>query len=183
MARKTRPHTLTDIIAARRERVILRGEWLGLLLRAALLALAGWLLVTQVFLIAQNTGVGMFPALKDGDLMIAFRLQGEYAKGDVIAYRAEGQRHVGRIVAGAGDAVAMDAEGTLTVNDAVQTGEILYPTYPRGEGEAYAVTVPEGCVYVLGDYRTQTLDSRDFGPVALDAVEGKVITILRRRGL
>jgi len=43
--------------------------------------------------------------------------------------------------------------------------------------------VPEGCVYILGDYRTQSEDSRDFGAVPLEAVEAKVITLLRRRSL
>ena len=68
------------------------------------------------------------------------------------------------------------------MNGTPQSGEILYPTYPK-EGMEYPYRVPEGTVFVLGDYRTQTEDSRDFGPVSLDDVEGKVITILRRRGI
>ena len=46
-----------------------------------------------------------------------------------------------------------------------------------------SLTVPENHVFILGDYRTQTVDSRDFGPVPMECVAGKVITILRRRGL
>ena len=38
-------------------------------------------------------------------------------------------------------------------------------------------------MFLLGDYRTQTLDSRDFGAISMENVEGKVITLLRRRGL
>lgn len=180
---KKKKQSFADIIAARRERLIIREGYVSLFMRMIVLAAAGYLLFTQVFLVAQNTGLGMFPALKDGDLMIIFRLQQDYAKNDVIAYQAEGGRYVGRIAAAAGDVVMMDEEGVLTVNDAVQSGEILYPSYPREGGMAYPYTVPEGCVFVMGDYRTQTLDSRDFGAIELERVEGKVITILRRRGL
>jgi len=38
-------------------------------------------------------------------------------------------------------------------------------------------------VFILGDYRTQSEDSRDFGAVPLDDIAGKVITVLRRRSL
>ena len=95
-------------------------------------------LFTQVFLVAQNSGLGMFPALKDGDLMVVFRLQRDYAKNDVVTYRAEGRRYVGRIAAAAGDEVDMDEDGNLTVNGALQTGEILYPTYAGEDGPAAA---------------------------------------------
>ena len=183
MGKKKKKTTFSEIIAARRERLIIRDGYLGLLFRVALLAAAGWLLFTQVFLVTQNAGLGMFPALKDGDLMVVFRLQRDYAKNDVVTYRAEGRRYVGRIAAAAGDEVDMDEDGNLTVNGALQTGEILYPTYAGEDGPAYPYTVPEGCVFLLGDYRTQTLDSRDFGAISMENVEGKVITLLRRRGL
>ena len=182
MARR-KPRTLSDVIARRREHIALRDGYLSLIVRVLALAAAACLLFTQVFLVAQNSGLGMFPALKDGDLMVVFRLQRDYAKNDVVTYRAEGRRYVGRIAAAAGDEVDMDEDGNLTVNGALQTGEILYPTYAGEDGPAYPYTVPEGCVFLLGDYRTQTLDSRDFGTISMENVEGKVITILRRRGL
>lgn len=181
--RRRRKQSFAGIIAERRERLVIREGYLSLIARVLVLAAAGALLFTQVFLVAQNTGLGMFPALKDGDLMIVFRLQRDYAKNDVLAYRQEDGRYVGRVVAAAGDVVMLDEDGALTVNDAAQSGDILYPSYPREGGFAYPYTVPEGCVFLMGDYRTQTLDSRDFGAIPLERVEGKVITILRRRGL
>ena len=153
-----------------------------MLIRIVLLAAAGWLLLTQVFLITQVSGNGMFPALKDGDLVFAFRLQQEYAKKDVVVYEVDGQEYIGRIAARGTDVVTLDDSGTLLVNGTVQSGEILYPTYAEGELE-YPYVVPEGCVFVLGDYRTQTVDSRTLGAVPMGDVRGKVITILRRRGL
>lgn len=124
----------------------------------------------------------MFPAMKDGDLIIGFRLQQTYMKDDVVVYTVNGEPHVGRIAARAADVVTLDDSGTLLVNGTAQGGEIIYPTYAK-ENFEYPYTVPENQVFILGDYRTQTADSRDFGAVSMENVKGKVITILRRRGL
>lgn len=174
--------TISSIITARRNRALDRQGYWSLLLRILFLALAGWVMFTQVFLITQVRGNAMFPAVKDGDLVIAFRIQQEYAKNDVVVYTVDGETHIGRIVARATDTVMLDDSGKLLVNGTNQTGEILYPTYAK-EGLTYPYLVPEDHLFLLGDYRTQTEDSRDFGPIPLKQVQGKVITILRRRGL
>lgn len=174
--------TPAQIIANRRNRVLDARGYVSLIFRLIFLAAAGWILFTQVFYIGQTSGNGMFPAVKDGDLMIGYRLQGEYAKNDVVVYTHGGETYVGRILARATDVVTLDESGTLLVNGTAQSGEILYPTYPK-EGLQYPYRVPEGHVFILGDYRTQTEDSRDFGPIPLENLQGKVITILRRRGL
>ena len=77
---------------------------------------------------------------------------------------------------------SLKVRGGLTVNGVSQGGEITFPTYPRDNAE-YTAVIPEGTLFVLGDHRTDTQDSRDYGPIPLDSVEGKVISILRRRGL
>ncbi|MGN0405224.1 MAG: signal peptidase I [Bariatricus sp.] len=150
--------------------------------RIILLAVTGYLLFTQVFLITQASGNGMFPAVKDGDLLVGFRPQKSFLKNDVVIYEMDGKVQIGRILAQETDVVMMDDTGTLLVNGTVQNGEILFPTYAK-EGIEYPYTVPEGCVFILGDYRTQAKDSRDFGCVKLEDVKAKVITILRRRAL
>ena len=78
--------------------------------------------------------------------------------------------------------VLLDDSGELRVNGTLHTGEIPYATYPA-EGLTYPYTVPEGCLFLLCDHRTQGRDSRHFGAVPEDSVAGKVITLLRRRGL
>lgn len=174
--------TIADVITRRRNRAIDRNGYISLVLRIITLALVGWILLTQVFLITQAVGNDMFPAVKDGDLIIGYRLQKEYVKDDVVVYTVNGEQHVGRIAARETDVVTLDDSGTLLVNGTAQGGEIVYPTYAKEELE-YPYTVPAGQVFILGDYRTQTQDSRDFGPVDTGNIEGKVITILRRRGL
>ncbi len=157
-------------------------DFLRLLLRLAVIAAAVLLLFGRVFLLCQMKGTDMFPSVKDGDLLLAYRMHKDYRKNDVVIYKAEGIRRVGRIVAREGDRVLITKDGYLRVNGTVQRGEILYPTESRsGEEEIY--TVPRKSVFILGDYRTEARDSRDFGPVAVKQVEGKLITVLRRRGI
>ena len=159
-----------------------RQDIVSLLVRIVVIVVCAWVLFTQVFLLTQAKGSGMFPAVKDGDLLICYRLQKTYAKNDVVVYTQGGKLRVGRILGREGDLIALDDSGTLVVNGAVQSGEILYPTYAK-DALSYPFTVPENSVFILGDYRTQSEDSRDFGAVSMDNVEAKVITLLRRRSL
>ena len=87
-----------------------------------------------------------------------------------------------RVFLDPGDVVLLDDSGELRVNGTLHTGEIPYATYPA-EGLTYPYTVPEGYLFLLCDHRTQGRDSRHFGAVPEDSVAGKVITLLRRRGL
>ena len=180
--KKKKPESSAKAIAARLEDARFRTELLQLAGRLLIIALAAWIMFSKVLLITQAKGQNMFPSVKDGDLVIAFRMQKEYAKGDIVVCTVNGERYVGRIAANQTDNVGMDESGALSVNGTVQSGEIIYPTFARGPLE-YPFHVPEGCVFLLGDYRTGAEDSRDFGPVPYSQVEGKVITILRRREL
>ncbi|NLU36762.1 MAG: signal peptidase I [Clostridiales bacterium] len=173
---------ISEVIKDRRTKLALRKGYISLLWRIILLAIAGYLLLNYVFIITQVSGNDMFPAVKDGDLIIGFRLQQTYLKNDVVVYRMNGERFIGRVAARGSDVVAMNDSGTFLVNGTTQGGEILYPTYPK-EGLEYPYQVPGGHIFILGDYRTQARDSRDFGAVPLKDIEGKVITIIRRRGL
>ena len=174
--------SISQVIRRRRNKLAIKDGYVSLLVRILVLTILGYLIFTQVFLLSRTIGNEMFPAVKDGDLIIGFRLQDYYEKNDVITYKVNGQRKVGRFLAREGDVVNMDDSGTLRINGTVQSGEIMYPTYAKDEVE-YPYTVPEDHVFVLGDYRTQTIDSRDFGAIPMEDVEGKVITLLRRRGL
>lgn len=182
MGRRNRAESPLQTIRRRKLSVRNRRDFAALGLRLCAMAAALWLVFSQVFLLHRNQGLGMFPAVKDGDLILAYRLHRDYSKGDVVVYRLDGQLQLGRIAACGTDVVMMDDSGSLQVNGSQQNGEILYPTYAR-ENSVYPLRVQEGMVFVLGDYRTQTRDSRDFGPIPLDDIQGKVITLVRRRGL
>ncbi|MDR7871445.1 MAG: signal peptidase I [Tissierellaceae bacterium] len=174
--------SISQVIKKRRNKLAIKEGYVSLLIRIIILSILGYLIFTQVFLLSRTKGNEMFPAIKDGDLLIVFRLQQHFEKNDVITFKVNGERKVGRYIARENDFISMDDTGTLRINGTVQSGEIMYPTYEK-EGIEYPYEVPKNHVFILGDYRTQTIDSRDFGPIPMDNVEGKVITILRRRGL
>ncbi len=97
------------------------------------IAVTGFLLFTQVFLATQASGNDMFPAVKDGDLLIGFRLQKELSKNDIVIYETEGRQRVARI-GKENDAITLDDTGSLLVNGTVQGNEILSDLCKGGDG-------------------------------------------------
>ena len=114
---------------------------LSLLTRLAAAAAALTVLLGVVLLVTQAEGQDMFPAVKDGDLLIAYRLQRRWAQDDLVLYRQEGVLRLGRVAAVGGDVVMLEEDGTLRVNGTLHAGEVLYPTYPAG-----GVTYPYTCL-------------------------------------
>lgn len=182
MSKKRKMQDIETVIQRRKENLNIKLGYKDLLVRVVFLVAVVYVLFHCVFLVTQAKGNDMFPAVKDGDLVLVFRLHQDYQKNDVVAYEVDGELHIGRILARETDVVTLDESGTLLVNGTVQTGEILFPTYPK-EKLVYPYKVPEGEVFILGDYRTQATDSRDYGSISYNNVKGKVITILRRRGI
>jgi len=129
----------------------------------------------------RNTDPDMFPKVIDGDLVLFYRLDKEYASGDLVVLDFQGQRQVRRVVARAGDTVDISSEG-LIVNGSLQIEPAIYQSTLRyREGISYPVTLKEGQIFVLGDTRANATDSRLYGPVDSKDTLGTVITIIRRR--
>lgn len=126
----------------------------------------------------------MNPAIKDGDLVIFYRhSKNSYAPQDVIILDHNGQRQARRVVATAGDIVDITENG-LVINGAMQQEpEIFQRTQRYQDGINFPLTVPEGHVFVLADRRVDATDSRIYGTVGIDDTLGKVITVIRRRGI
>lgn len=177
-------HPLADVseqIRKKRYRLATRRGYLELVKNIGIMAVLLWFALSQVFFITSASGTDMYPAILDGDIVLGYRLDKRYLKNDVVVCNVQGKEVIGRIVAREGDSVDITDEGTLFVNGTQQTGEIAFPTDPGKQ--TYPYTVPKGCVYLLGDYRTNTTDSRDFGPVSTADIKAKVVSIFRRRGI
>lgn len=177
-------HPLMDVsaeIRKKRYRLATKRGYLDLAKNGLIMALLVVIAFTQVFYITVASGTDMYPAVLDGDIVIGYRLDQKYLKNDVVVCTVDGQKVIGRIVAREGDSVNITKDGVLFVNGTEQTGEIAFPTEPGKQ--TYPYTVPEDCVYLLGDYRTKTTDSRDFGPVEVKDIKAKVVSIFRRRGI
>jgi signal peptidase I len=151
--------------------------------KLGIVCLALWSIFTFVFGIRQMHGETMYPRLRDGDLILYNRMERNYAIGDVVVFKVGTSTCVARIVAQGGDVVDVDDKGDLLVNGNIQEEEIFYETEADPLGVSYPYTVDEDSYFMLSDFRTNTTDSRSFGAVSVNDFCGKVITILRRRGI
>lgn len=158
-------------------------KWLKLFGKIGFFILVIFLVTQYVFGFYYLRSNAMFPALRDGDLIISYKLE-TAVKNDVVLYKTDEGRKVGRIVATAGDTVAFSTSGELLVNGCVSTEEIFYATTEATNSDiTYPYTVPENSVFILNDYRSADFnDSRTLGAISLDKLDGKAFFIFRRRG-
>jgi signal peptidase I len=155
--------------------LIARRLFVPLILALALLLAVFWVAFTPV----RIEGDSMLPVLRDGDRVLVTRGYTQPARGDVVRILdfsprdKAGPRVIKRVVALPGDAVQV-VSGRAFVNRAATdiTENLIISESDVSVGE---IVVPPGHVYVLGDNRPVSLDSRFFGPVPLDAVSGKVV--------
>ena len=127
-------------------------------------------------------GTSMEDTLKTGDRIAVSKfisLLGNYHRGDMITFTLEyiddsmsikGKKVIKRII-------AVDNEHLEIISGAVYiNGELLEEPYAGGiMMEEVDIIVPEGYVYVLGDNRGDSVDSRTLGPILRESITGKVI--------
>ena len=154
-----------------------------LFLKIAVIIVIFILLFTFMFGIHRNRDPSMQPAIKDGDVVISYRLDKKYAAGDCAVVKYEGETQFRRVIAVKGDTVDFTEEG-LTINGALQQEASIYEdTLPYKDGITFPVKLKDGEIFVLGDSRGNATDSRIYGPVKVKDTLGKAILILRRRGI
>ena len=137
--------------------------------------------------IAVVDGSSMVPTLQNGDrlLMCSNLLRPTFRKGDVVVVHEQDfeSRYtlVKRVIATEGETVDIDFESGIVYVD----GEALEEPYVNtptnlDEGMVFPATVPEGCVFVMGDNRNNSKDSRDpeVGFVDQREIFGKALLIL-----
>lgn len=152
------------------------------LMKICLWGVVFFVILTYVMGFHRETGNSMFPSIKDGDLCILYKLE-ESHTNDVVLYKtADGKNRLGRIVAVGEQEVNFPEEGGYTVNDYQPSEEITYETYRAEKSDIkYPVALDKDEYFILNDYRSDTSDSREYGVVKKEDIEGKLIFILRRR--
>lgn len=120
-------------------------------------------------------GDSMEPTLHSGELVMYLRTVRNYRKGDVVSVRIpSGEYYVKRIIAMEGDTIDL-RDGRVYLN-----GELLEEAYVSGstrspEGAVrYPLRLQEGQVFVMGDNREVSMDSRNFGVVGTGQIKGKL---------
>ena len=158
-------------------------EWMQALVCSVLVVV---LLFTFVVRLIGVDGHSMVPTLQDGDRLLVLNamLDNDYEYGDIVVLRKDTfleEPIVKRVIATEGQTVDIDFTAGAVYVDGQLLGEdyIRQPTYLE-EGLEFPVTVPEGCVFVMGDNRNDSDDSRDpeLGPVDTRQILGRAVFLL-----
>jgi signal peptidase I len=125
----------------------------------------------------------MKPSLSNGNVALFFRLNKTYGRNDIVILHSPDDEKllIKRIIAVAGDQIDIDNKtGTLLVNKIAQDDDLIIgKTYSREGGAGFPLTVPNGCVFILGDNREVSLDSRDFGCININKIVGTVFFVIK----
>lgn len=166
----------------RRRRRALR----SFLFRLLALVLVVYVLFFHIVGVTIMPNEDMVPRLDAGDLLLYYRLERSPQIQDIAVIRRadSGRQYVLRVIARPGDTVEITDERGLSVNgNTLSEPYIYYPTKPYMDQIEFPIVLGEGEYFVLADYRNGGEDSRYFGPVTQDEIEGIVITVLRRNNL
>lgn len=129
-------------------------------------------------------GVSMFPYLQDKSLILVYKLQyvsKNPERGDVVVFKhSETQDYIKRVIGLPGETVTVRGgkvyiNGTLLNESYLDETVVTQPEATIREGVPYKV--PTNQYVLLGDNRQNSTDSREFGAVAKEFIEGRAVTV------
>ena len=126
--------------------------------------------------VLQIVGESMTPSLYEGEIIVAPKGTA-FGKGDVIAFYYNNKILVKRVIANPGEWVNIDEDGNVFIND-VPLDEPYVSEKALGDCNiTLPYQVPDGKIFVMGDHRATSSDSRNtaVGCVAEEQIVGKVI--------
>ena len=152
--------------------------------RAVVIAVVAALLIRQFVLETfQVQGFSMQPTLQNNERLLVNKFIYDFTKpkiGQIIVFLpplpGATQDFVKRVIAVGGDTVDM-RNGIVYVDGVRQPEPWLPPAYRDNDTLPQPVTVPRGDVWVLGDHRAASEDSRIFGPVPISRIRGEAILV------
>lgn len=136
----------------------------------AILVATLWLPVLQIY------GSSMTPTMQNGDIVFTLKTS-DFRNGDVLAFYYNNKILVKRVIACPGEWVDIKSDGTVFVNNQqISEPYITDPAYGDTNIEL-PYQVPDGKLFVMGDHRSTSVDSRNtaVGCVAQEQVVGKII--------
>jgi signal peptidase I len=124
-------------------------------------------------------GTSMMPSLDDQERIFVnkyvYRLE-PIQRGDIVVFRYPrdpSKSFIKRVIGLAGDTIRIEA-GEVFVNGRALEEDYVPPAY--SDQRSYSeIVVPPNSYFVLGDHRTMSNDSRDFGPVNIGYIYGKAV--------
>lgn len=139
-------------------------------------AAAAVIISTFFITFLQIRGTSMEPTINEGDLLITNHST-KFAEGDILAFYYNNKVLLKRVIAGPGDWVDMDDNGLVAVNGHVIREEYVKELSLGQTDIVFPYQVPEGGHFVLGDHRSESIDSRSntIGVVTDEQVIGQVL--------
>lgn len=163
-------------------------RFISFLVMVAIVVVGAWLLRAFVVEPFQIPSASMEETIMTGDMVFAEKITYNFEDpqpGDVVVFsdpQVPSRTLIKRVIATEGQTV--DLRNGVVFVDGVPLDEPYTDGLPSeplnttGNIEiSYPYTVPNGCVWVMGDNRTNSSDSRYFGPILKDTVFGKAFVI------
>ena len=133
------------------------------------------------------SGSSMFSTLADGDCLVLLNrpLCGELEQGDIVVASMErfrdGEAIVKRVIATEGQTVDIDFhQGIVYVDGVALEEDYIYSPTNMAEGMEFPLVVKEGCLFLMGDNRMDSRDSRapEIGQVDEREILGQVVFLM-----
>lgn len=134
------------------------------------------LIATLLLPVLQIYGTSMSPTLVEGDIVLSLK-ESNFRRGDIIAFYYNNKILVKRVIAHAGEWVNIDENGVVSI-DGAKLPEPYLIDQALGECDiVLPYQVPEGRVFVMGDHRSVSVDSRStsVGCVAEEQIVGRLM--------
>jgi len=155
-----------------RYRSVLRSTIYTLITVAAVAILVAtlWLPVLQIY------GASMTPVLQDGDIIVSVKTS-DFEPGDIISFYYNNKILVKRVIARSGEWVNIDQDGNVYINDTLLDEPYLDEKAFGDCNIELPYQVPDSKVFVMGDHRSSSVDSRNtaVGCVGQEQIVGKII--------
>lgn len=136
----------------------------------AVLVATLWLPVLQIY------GSSMAPTLQDGEIIFTMKTS-KFERGDIAAFYYNNKILVKRVIAGPGEWVNIDADGTVYINGSPISEPYLEEKAFGDTNIELPYQVPDGKYFVMGDHRATSADSRNtaVGCVDKEQLVGKIL--------
>jgi signal peptidase I len=144
-------------------------------------AAASILIITFLYQPVRVEGTSMLPRLVDSDRLFINKFVYRFSaieRGDVVVFRYPRdpeKSYIKRVIAVEGDRIRVD-RGVVVLNGK-RMEEGYVPEEYRDTRSMAEIVVPEGSFFMMGDHRSISSDSREFGPVERDLIYGKAVFV------